>query len=304
MTSETTNDSSRSAPPLRATLFVPAINERALAKLSALSPDAVIFDLEDAVAPEEKNAAREALRTHFRANPTAPFYRVIRMNPLEGPEGTEDLLAAVACLPDAILLPKVEEPAQILALAESLGSMSNAAGFRIWAMIETPRGLMNLAAIAELGHAPAARLSALVAGTNDLVAMSGMTPGSDRINLRPFLAQMVMAARAGDLSVLDGVFNDLGDAPGLKDECRQAAALGFDGKTLIHPSQIDAAREAFTPAPAAIEHARQIVGAFADPANRSRAVLTVNGRMVERLHRDAARRLLVRAGLTSGEGKE
>lgn len=289
---------------MRATLFVPANKERALEKLAALSPDAVIFDLEDAVAPDSKAQARETLRTYFRSQPSADFYRVIRMNPLEGPEGTEDLLAAVACLPDAILLPKVEEPAEILTLADALGSMSNAAAFRIWAMIETPRGIMNLSAIAELGRAPAARLTTLVAGTNDLTAMSGISPGADRANLHPFLAQMVMASRAGGLNVLDGVFNDLSDDDGLQSECRQAAMLGFDGKTLIHPSQISIAREAFMPKETELDEARAVIDAFANPANDGKAVLTVDGRMVEHLHRDAALRLLARSGQPVGQQKD
>ncbi|OXT02267.1 hypothetical protein B7H23_04985 [Notoacmeibacter marinus] len=288
-------DSSDAEPSLSATLFVPATNERALEKLATLSPDAVIYDLEDAVAPDRKGEARERLRDHFRVHRTAPFHRVVRINPLRGPHGTEDMLAAVACLPDAILLPKVEQPSDILTLAEALSSISNAAAFRIWAMIETPRGMMNLSAVAELGRAPAARLSALVAGTNDLVAMSGMAPGPDRANIIPFLAQMVMAARAGGLSVLDGVFNDIANGDGLSSECGQAAALGFDGKTLIHPAQIEAARAAFTPSGQEQDRARQIVDAFADPVNSGKAVIKVDGQMVEHLHRDAALRLLRRA---------
>ncbi|MCP1199129.1 CoA ester lyase [Notoacmeibacter sp. MSK16QG-6] len=297
-------DSPKPVPPSSATLFVPASNERALKKLVELSPDAVIYDLEDAVSPDRKGDAREMLRDHFRSHRTAPFYRVIRMNPLAGPHGTEDMLAAVACLPDAILLPKVEEPADILALSEALGSISNAAAFRIWAMIETPRGMMNLSVIAELGRAPAARLSALVAGTNDLVAMSGIAPGSERVNLTGFLAQMVMAARAGGISVLDGVFNDIADRDGFEAECRQAAALGFDGKTLIHPAQIETARKAFTPTEEDQRRARRIVDAFADPANAGKAVITVDGQMIEYLHRDAALRLLRRAGQTAPDDRK
>ncbi|RLQ89137.1 HpcH/HpaI aldolase/citrate lyase family protein [Notoacmeibacter ruber] len=297
-------DSSHVLPALRTTLFVPANNERALNRLAELSPDAVIYDLEDAVAPDQKTEARETLRSHFRAHRKAPFQRIIRINPLIGPHGTEDMLAAVACLPDAILLPKVEEPSEVLTLADALSSISNAAAFRIWAMIETPRGFMNLSVIAELGRAPASRLTAIVAGTNDLVALSGITPGPSRSNLVPFLAQMVMAARAGGLSVLDGVFNDLGDQGGFVAECAQAAALGFDGKTLIHPAQIEPARSAFTPDEEARREARAIIEAFDDPENAGKAVLTVNGRMIEHLHRDAALRLLARTGETASGKKE
>ncbi|MFP1630597.1 HpcH/HpaI aldolase/citrate lyase family protein [Zhengella sp. ZM62] len=282
--------------PRRAVLYVPASNEKALAKVTGLAADAVIFDLEDAVTPEGKEAAREALRRHFREHRSAPFERIIRINALSGEWGAEDLLAARGCRPDAILLPKVDGPGDLLDAADALAETDAPASMALWAMIETPRAVLNLPALADLALQPGARLGCFIAGTNDLVKDTGVAMTPDREYLRPWLQQMVLAARAGGIAVLDGVSNQFRDLDAFAAECAQGAAQGFDGKTLIHPAQIEPAKAAFSPSAAAVEEALAIRAAFAEPANAGKGVISMDGRMVERLHLEQAERLLARAG--------
>jgi citrate lyase subunit beta/citryl-CoA lyase len=280
--------------PRRSVLYVPATNSKALAKVASLDCDAVIVDLEDAVAPESKAEAREALRTFFGGDRPRDRELVIRINPLSGDWGTEDLLAARACNPDAILLPKVSGPRDILDVNDGLDEMDADTELAIWAMVETPRGVLNLREIAELGRNPSARLACLVAGTNDLAKETGVRVTPDRRFLLPWLTQIVLSARAGGLDALDGVSNDFRDLDAFAAECAQGRDLGFDGKTLIHPAQIAAANAAFSPAEPEIAEAQAIVAAFADPANAGRGVISLDGRMVERLHLAQAERLLAR----------
>jgi len=287
--------------PRRSVLYVPATNAEALAKLPELACDAVIFDLEDAVAPNEKAAAREALRDHFKANPTAPKERVIRINPLASEAGTEDLLAACACRPDAILIPKINTPRDIQDIDEALDEAD--ADLRIWAMIETPKAILNLGHIAELARDRGARLVCFVTGTNDLAKEIGLKATPDRRYLSPYLAQIVVAARAGGLDVLDGPHNDFRDHDAFAAECAEAAGFGFDGKTLIHPSQIEAANAAFAPEREALALAEKIRAAFALPENAGKGVIALDGRMVERLHLAQAERLLAKAAAIQGQSR-
>lgn len=289
--------------PRRSVLYVPATNARALAKIPTLACDAVIIDLEDAVAPEAKAEAREVMRGFFRDRPQGGPEMVIRINALDGEWGTEDLLAARACRPDAILLPKVDDPRDVLEADDALDQTDARPALRLWAMIETPRAVLNLGPIAALGRNPAARLACLVAGTNDLVKETGVAATADRRHLVPWLSQIVLAARAGGLVALDGVMNDFSDAEGFLAECRHGRDMGFDGKTLIHPSQIGPANDIFSPSDEAITEAESIVAAFALPENTGKGVIRVNGRMVERLHLGQAERLLARAG-RRGEAKQ
>ena len=280
----------------RSVLYMPAGNARALAKADTLDADTVIFDLEDSVDPAAKDEAREALRTFFRETRPKRPECVIRINALAGPWGTEDLLAARACMPDAILLPKVDEPGDIQAAAEALAETDAPQTLRLWAMAETPRFLLNAAGIAELGRNPNNRLDCFVTGTNDLVKETGISAGQGRQYLQPLLNQIVIAARAGGLDAIDGVYNDFRDEQGLTAECAQGGALGFDGKSLIHPAQIEAANAAFSPSPDEIATARAIADAFARPENAGKGVISLDGRMVERLHLAMAEKLLARAG--------
>lgn len=282
--------------PRRSVLYVPATSERALTKLASLACDAVIIDLEDAVAPERKEAAREAMR-RFLGGASRPACEIaVRINPLAGQWGTEDLLAARAARPDAVLLPKVDTPRDILDTSDALGEIDAPPALRLWTMIETPRAVLNLGAIAELARDPAARLDCFVAGTNDLVKETGVLATADRRHLMLWLMQMVLAARAGGIDVLDGVSNDFRDGEAFGRECAEARAMGFDGKTLIHPAQIGPANVAFSPTADEIGEAERIVAAFGRPENAGLGVIQLDGRMVERLHLAQAERLLARAG--------
>lgn len=220
---------------------------------------------------------------------------VVRINRFGGEGGPEDLAAALACQPDGILLPKINTPRDILEAGDALDEADTPDEVKLWAMIETPRALINIAAIAELGRDPASRLACLVAGTNDLIKETGVLATPDRRYLAPWLMQMVLAARAGGITLLDGVFNDFRDSEGFVRECADAAGMGFDGKTLIHPSQIEAANAAFSPSEQALSEAGAIIAAFARPENAGKGVIALDGRMVERLHLVQAQKLLAKA---------
>ncbi|MET3579149.1 citrate lyase subunit beta/citryl-CoA lyase [Mesorhizobium robiniae] len=286
--------------PRRSVLYVPASNDKALAKFASLTCDAVIIDLEDAVAPADKVSAREKLAGIFADRPVANDYgrrceMVVRINALSSEWGADDLLAAARCEPDAILLPKVDTPRDVLEPGDVLDDNFAPDAVKLWAMIETPKALLNIGPIAELGRDPASRLTCFVAGTNDLVKETGILATPDRRYLTPWLMQMVLAARAGGLDLLDGVFNDFRDLDAFARECGEAAAMGFDGKSLIHPTQIEAANRAFAPSAEALAEARSVKEAFALGENAGKGVIALNGKMVERLHLAQAEKLLAKA---------
>jgi citrate lyase subunit beta/citryl-CoA lyase len=281
--------------PRRSVLYVPASNHKALARISSLACDAVIIDLEDAVAPADKLSARERLTDVFANRPDRCREMVVRINALSSEWGADDLLTAASCEPDAILLPKVVSPRDILEAGDVLDDNSAPDAVKLWAMIETPKALLNIGPIAELGRDPASRLICFVAGTNDLVKETGILATPDRRYLTPWLMQMVLAARAGGLDLLDGVFNDFRDLDGFARECLEAAAMGFDGKSLIHPAQIDTANRAFAPSAEAVAEARSVKDAFALAENAGKGVIALNGKMVERLHLAQAEKLLAKA---------
>ncbi|MBY3597287.1 HpcH/HpaI aldolase/citrate lyase family protein [Rhizobium bangladeshense] len=289
----------RSLSLRRSVLSVPAINLRALEKSHSLDCDAVIFDLEDSVAPENKGQARENLRAFFAGPPLAGKERVIRINSLSSEFGAADLDLVKALLPDAVLLPKVDEPRVIAETSDLLADAQAPEGLRIWAMIETPRGVLNVGAIAESGCMPGARLDCLVVGLNDLRKETGVLPQPGRNFLVPWLMQIILAAKAYGLDALDSVFNDFRDAEGFDVECGQGRAMGFSGKMLIHPSQISAANRHFGPSEEEIAEAQAIISAFADPAARGLNVINANGRMIERLHLVQAEALVHKAHLIS-----
>lgn len=268
--------------PRRSVLFLPASNARAVEKARGLDCDVVVMDLEDAVAPEHKAEARRAAvealaRGGFRAHEVG-----VRVNGLDTPWGAEDLSALTAANARLVVAPKISNA------AEAAGYVSHLPhGAGLWAMVETPLALMNLPAIAA-----APGLSALMLGVNDLAAMleTGHTP--DREPLRTAMALTVAAARAHGLSAVDGVFNALDDEPGFEDECRQGRLYGFDGKSLIHPRQIEAANRVFAPSDDELAWARAVVQVFEKPENISAGVARLDGKMVERLHLERARRRL------------
>ncbi len=272
--------------PARSVLFLPASNPRAIEKARTLPCDVAVLDLEDAVAPEAKSDARAAAVEAVRAGGFAPRIGV-RINGLDTPWGEADLAALAASGVQLIVAPKVDDAAAVRGLAGRVP-----AGAALWAMIETPGALLDLPAIARA--AAAAPLEALMLGVNDLAVGLGTGAAPDREPLKPWLAATVAAARAHGLMAIDGVYNDFADAPGFAAESAQARLYGFDGKSLIHPSQIEPANAAFSPSAEDATRARAVVAAFAAPGAAGKGAIRVEGRMVERLHLAAAERLLAR----------
>lgn len=282
--------------PRRSVLYIPASNDKALAKIGPLACDAVIIDLEDAVLPADKKAARDKV-AGILADRERRCEMVVRINPLASEWGADDLLAVAKAEPDGILLPKIGTPREILEAGDLLDDNFAPDSVKLWAMVETPKALLNIGTIAELGRDPASRLACLVAGTNDLVKATGILVTPDRRYLMPWLMQLVLAARAGGLDVIDGVANDFRDLDAFAGECSEAAAMGFDGKSLIHPAQIEPANLAFSPSAEALAQARAIRDAFARPENAGKGVIALDGRMVERLHLAEAEKLLAKAAI-------
>lgn len=279
--------------PIRSALYLPASNQRAIEKSRALQSDVVIFDLEDAVAPGQKAAARANLVLAFGgANTTSRHVRVIRVNGMESPFLADDLDSVATCKPDAVLLPKVSSASDVVEFARRAAGRGAGAVPALWVMIETAQGLTQLSEIVTTGVRGIPRLECLVLGTNDIARETGVSLMDHRRYMIPWLLSVVLAAKANGVSVLDGVWNDFKNMTGFEDETRQSQLMGFDGKTLIHPSQIDFANTAFSPSPDAIEDARAIVAAFADPVNAGSGVINMDGRMVELLHLEMARRTL------------
>jgi citrate lyase subunit beta/citryl-CoA lyase len=269
---------------LRSALFMPASNARAIAKGRALPCDAVILDLEDAVAPETKADARAQALAALREGGFGARTVVVRINALDTEWGGADA-AALGAVAKVVLLPKVNGPADLTRARAALGGRP-----ALWAMVETCAAVLALPMIAEAAGEHGLR--ALVAGTNDLAKEMRCRLGAARTPLLPALSQIVIAARAAGIVALDGVCNALGDAERLGAECAQGAAFGFDGKTLIHPNQIDAANAAFAPTPTELAWARAVVAAFDDPENADKGAIRLNGAMVERLHLAEAERIL------------
>ena len=268
---------------------MPGSNARALEKARELPADGLILDLEDAVAPEAKAQAREAIVKSLKNSGFGEREVMVRINGLDTRWWVDDLNAVIAAKPDAVLLPKVSEPGQLQDVAERLVDLSAEPHIRIWAMMETPLAMLNVAAIAAAALDTETRLAGFVMGTNDLAkdTRARLVPG--RAPMLPWLMSCVAAARAYGLAILDGVYNELGNAEGFADECRQARDLGFDGKTLIHPRQIEPCNEAFSPTTEEVEVARKMIAAFDQPENKDKGVIQIDGRMVERLHADMAR---------------
>jgi citrate lyase subunit beta / citryl-CoA lyase len=272
--------------PRRSALYMPGANAKALEKAKTLPADVVILDLEDAVAPEAKEEARAAVAAAVQAGGYGKREVVIRVNSLSGPWGPADLEAAVAAGPDAILFPKISRVADVTAASEAMDALGAPAHMALWAMIETPRAILF---IRELAASSAdTRLSAFVMGTNDLAKETRSRQTADRAPFWYALSASVTAARLYGLAILDGVHNDISDAEGFARICEQGLAFGFDGKTLIHPSQIDVCNTVFAPTQDEVAQARAVMAAFADPENNGKGVLKVDGKMTEILHRDMA----------------
>lgn len=269
-------------------LYVPASNPRAIEKARGLDCDAVVFDLEDAVAPETKAQARDTALQALRDGGFGARELVVRVNGLDTPWGADDLAALAESPAHAVLAPKIRHADDVLAYDAALAAARPE--LRLWVMIETTRAVLDLPAIA--ATAAQTRQSAWVFGSNDLAKEMRCVLDHRRLPLAALLTLTVAAARAHGLAVLDGVYNAFDDDTGLQAQCQQGVEYGFDGKTLIHPRQIAAANRAFSPSPEALAWALRIRAAFEQPEHRDKGAIRVDGAMVERLHLDEAERLL------------
>ena len=276
--------------PRRSVLYMPAANARALEKARSIDADALIFDLEDAVAPDAKESAREGACAAASSGEYGYRELTIRCNGLDTPWGRDDIAAAGAAAPSAVVIPKVSGAADLAAVAGLLEAAGAPESTRIWAMIETPAGIANAREIASFD-----RTDAVVMGTNDMAKELRATITPDRAALVPHLATCLVAAREAGVSALDGVYNDIRDADGFAVVCRQGANLGFDGKTLIHPSQVEPCNEAFSPSLDELDFHRRVMEAFEVAVAEGRGVVTVDGKMVQNLHVDEARRAIALA---------
>jgi len=276
--------------PRRSVLYMPGSNARALDKAKTLPADGVILDLEDSVAPDAKDAARGQVADAVKAGGFGAREVFIRINGVDTPWHADDLSAAAHAAPDVILVPKVSSPDTLELIGRRLLDMGTDHKTRIWAMIETPLAIFNILSIASAARDSETRLSGFVMGTNDLAkdTRARLVPG--RAPMLPWLSTCIAAARIHGIGILDGVYNDIGNADGFAKECAQGVEFGFDGKTLIHPSQIEPCNTAFSPSQAEVEQARKMIAVFDLPENKGKGVVSIDGRMVERLHADMARR--------------
>ena len=270
--------------PYRSVLYIPASKERALDKARGLAVDAIIFDLEDAVTPEEKDASRAVLAKAIADGGYGNRARIVRINGLDTEWGRADAEAVAKMEADAVLLPKVDGPTDLDELAEITGDLP------IWAMMETPLGMLNAAAIA--AHP---KLQGMVMGTNDLAKELNARFRADRLPMLTSLGLCLLAAKAHDRVIVDGVYNAYKDEAGLAEECAQGRDMGFDGKTLIHPAQVDGANTAFAPSEAEIDLARRQIAAFDEAKASGQGVAVVDGRIVENLHVETAQKTLAKA---------
>ena len=285
--------------PRRSVLYMPGSNARALEKAKTLPADALILDLEDAVAPSAKDVARTQVCDTVRAGGFGLREVVIRINGFPTPYGGEDFAAALEAKPDAILIPKVESPDE---LEHARKNAPSGCTIELWSMIETPLAILNLKEIGQAAASAVLPLTCFVLGTNDLNKATHAQVRADRLPLIASLSLTVATARAFGLDVVDGVYNSLSDEAGFREECLQGRALGMDGKTLIHPSQIAPCNDVFSPWVEEVAAARRIVDAFELPENHGKGAISIDGRMVERLHADIARHTLAMAEAIAARG--
>jgi citrate lyase subunit beta/citryl-CoA lyase len=276
--------------PRRSVLYMPGSNTRAIDKARNLPVDGIIIDLEDAVAPDAKEQARLQVVEAVKAGGFGAREVFIRINGIDTPWHSDDLTAASQAAPDAILVPKIAEVEQLERVGQRLLDMKADLKTRIWAMIETPSAIFNIQALAAEARDSETRLAGFVVGTNDLAKETRVRQVPGRAPMVSWLATCVLAAHAHGIDVLDGVYNDLSDAAGFERECLQARDMGFDGKTLVHPNQIAPCNAAFSPDADEVAQARAMIAAFDRPENKDKGVVQIDGRMVERMHADMARR--------------
>ena len=276
--------------PRRSVLYMPGSNARALEKAREIAADALILDLEDAVAPDAKEIARAQVAAAVAAGGYGRRELVIRVNGLSTPWGHADLAAAAKARPDAVLIPKVSSPGDVMIAAKELRDAGAPETTRIWAMMETPQAILTADSIVRTALDPHSRLACLVMGTNDIAkeTRARLVPG--RAPMLAYLSICVAAARAYGVDIVDGVYNNLSDMEGFEAECRQGLEFGMDGKTLIHPNQCGPANAIFAPSEAELDWAKKIIAAFDLPENADKGALQLEGKMVERLHAEMARR--------------
>lgn len=278
--------------PRRSVLYMPGSNARALEKARVLPADVVILDLEDAVAPDAKDAARGQVAAAVTQGGFGHREVVVRINGLDTQWGRSDLEAVARTGPDVILIPKVNDGADLLASGRAIAAAGAPERTVVWAMMETPLAMLNAGAIAAAAKDRTTRLAGFVMGTNDLAKETGARIVPGRAPMNAWLMTSLAAARAHGLVILDGVWNEIGDEAGFVRECAEARDMGFDGKTLIHPNQIGPCNAAFSPGEKEVAWARTIIAAFALPENAAKGAIQIEGRMVERLHADMAQRLV------------
>ncbi|RIX83230.1 HpcH/HpaI aldolase/citrate lyase family protein [Acidovorax cavernicola] len=277
---------------LRSALYAPGANSAVLLKSARSAADVLIFDLEDAVAPESKTTARAAVSRALADPVVAARTVVVRVNAIGSPWCEDDVSAVAALRPAGILFPKINTPADVKLAEAMLSFYGVPRSTALWCMIETPQAILNAQAIGQLAQQPNARMTTWVLGTNDLIKEMRAQHTPLREGVVPMLAIALMAARACGLYVLDGVHNDIQDTTGFAATCAQGRQMGFDGRTLIHPAQIEACHHAYSPSAPEVEEARAVIEAFAQPENQGKGVLRVGGRMVELLHAQMARQTL------------
>ena len=278
--------------PHRSLLFMPGSNPRALEKARTLPADGIILDLEDSVAPEAKATARDQIAAAVAAGGFGKREVLIRVNALDSPWWIDDVTMAGKIRPDGILVPKISSVKDLSAIADRLSDINADASIRVWAMIETARAVLHAEELAAASRDSEMRLAGFVFGPNDISRETRIRMLPGREAMLPLITHCILAARAYGLEILDGPYSDISNINGFGQECTQARDLGFDGKTLIHPGQIEACNVIFTPPSEEVAHARRVITAFERPENSSRGAIRLDGQMVERLHADMARRTI------------
>jgi citrate lyase subunit beta / citryl-CoA lyase len=288
--------------PRRSVLYMPGSNARAIEKAKTLPVDGVILDLEDAVAPDAKIDARKQVVAAVKAGGFGRREVFIRVNGIDSEWHADDLHDAARAAPAGIVVPKVSSSEQLEMIGRRLLDMGTDHRTRVWAMIESPIAILNVKDIARAAEDSETRLAGFILGTNDLAKETGAKFVPGRAPMAPWLTTCILAARAYGIFILDGVYNDLSNAEGFLRECEQGRDLGFDGKTLIHPNQVAPCNDVFSPGAEEVAHARKIIAAFDQPENKGKGVVSLDGRMVERMHADIARKTVAIADAIAASG--
>ncbi|MDB5504223.1 MAG: malyl-CoA thiolesterase [Tardiphaga sp.] len=278
--------------PRRTMLFMPGSNPRALEKARSLPADGIILDLEDAVAPDAKATSRDAIAQTLAAGGFGKREVIVRINALDSPWWIDDVTMAGKAKPDGILVPKISSVEDLSAIADRLGDIGADMSIKVWAMIETSRAILHAEELAASSRDSEMRLAGFVFGPNDIARETRIRMMPGRAAMLPMITHCILATRLHGLEILDGPYSGIGDPAGFAEEATQGRNIGFDGKTLIHPSQIDACNEIFTPPPEEVAQARRIIAAFEQPENASRGAIQLDGKMVERLHAEMAKRTI------------